>query len=195
AAKSAYGNIVYNKAPTFLRQAEFYIGEDKFQTAVRAFLKKHEYANATWEDLVKEFEVASGSRLKSWADVWITQKGVPLYRTTGENFRDFFSVEIEQYPAPAKGEKYWWQKVEVFGKVKLNGSDLSESQNTVLRSPPVGSEFAVLPAFQFWTPDFVFPNYQDYGYGIFLLDEKSREYVLENIQNEKDPFLRSMMWG
>src|SRR5690606_36675182 len=42
---------------------------------------------------------------------------------------------------------------------------------------------------------FFFPNYGDYGYGIFLLDEKSREYVLKNIQNEKDPFLRSMMWG
>ena len=42
---------------------------------------------------------------------------------------------------------------------------------------------------------FILPNYQDYGYGIFLLDEKSREYVLKNIQNEKDPFLRSMMWG
>ncbi|MET0751845.1 MAG: ERAP1-like C-terminal domain-containing protein, partial [Pyrinomonadaceae bacterium] len=44
-------------------------------------------------------------------------------------------------------------------------------------------------------PLFIFPNYQDYGYGIFLLDEKSREYVLKNIQNEKDAFLRSMMWG
>ncbi|MDM7923113.1 MAG: ERAP1-like C-terminal domain-containing protein [Pyrinomonadaceae bacterium] len=42
---------------------------------------------------------------------------------------------------------------------------------------------------------FVFPNYGDYGYGIFLLDEKSRAYVLKNIQNERDPFLRSMMWG
>ena len=43
--------------------------------------------------------------------------------------------------------------------------------------------------------DFAFPNYGDYGYGIFLLDDKSRDYVLKNIQNEKDPFLRSMMWG
>ncbi|MBL8183252.1 MAG: hypothetical protein JNL64_16875, partial [Blastocatellia bacterium] len=39
------------------------------------------------------------------------------------------------------------------------------------------------------------PNYQDYGYGIFLLDDKSREYVLKNVQNEKDAFLRSMMYG
>ncbi|MBK8302935.1 MAG: ERAP1-like C-terminal domain-containing protein [Chloracidobacterium sp.] len=45
------------------------------------------------------------------------------------------------------------------------------------------------------TLNFTFPNYEDYGYGIFLLDDKSREYVLKNIQSEKDPFLRSMMWG
>jgi aminopeptidase N len=45
------------------------------------------------------------------------------------------------------------------------------------------------------SPDFVFPNYQDYGYGIFLLDDKSRDYILKNIQYEKDDFLRSMMWG
>src|SRR4028118_127351 len=44
-------------------------------------------------------------------------------------------------------------------------------------------------------PKYVFPNYQDYGYGIFLLDERSRNYVLANIQNEKDDFLRAMMWG
>ena len=48
AAKSAYGNIVYRKAPSFLRQAEFYLGEKEFQTAVRAFLKNHQYANAEW---------------------------------------------------------------------------------------------------------------------------------------------------
>ena len=58
-AKSAYGNIVYRKAPSFLRQAEFYLGEKEFQTAVRTFLKKHEFANAEWTDLVKEFEKAS----------------------------------------------------------------------------------------------------------------------------------------
>ncbi|HKP67679.1 MAG TPA: M1 family aminopeptidase, partial [Pyrinomonadaceae bacterium] len=40
AAKSAYGNIVYRKAPSFLKQAEFYLGADKFQRAVRSFLKK-----------------------------------------------------------------------------------------------------------------------------------------------------------
>ena len=61
-AKSAYGNIVYNKAPAFLKQAEFYLGEKEFQKAVRSFLKKHEYANAEWSDLVKSFERSEWKR-------------------------------------------------------------------------------------------------------------------------------------
>ena len=80
AAKSAYGAIVYNKAPAFLRQAEFYLGEDKFQTAVRAFLKKHEFGNAEWTDLVKEFEAASGQDLKGWADAWVKARGLARIR-------------------------------------------------------------------------------------------------------------------
>jgi aminopeptidase N len=80
AAKSAYGNIVYRKAPSFLRQAEFYLGEDKFQIAVRQFLKKHEFANAEWTDLVKEFETASKQDLKDWSARWIKQRGAPLIR-------------------------------------------------------------------------------------------------------------------
>jgi len=85
AAKSAYGNIVYRKAPSFLRQAEFYLREDKFQTSVRAFLKKHEYANAGWEDLVGEFENASGQKLQDWGKAWVTMRGMPIARMTVNN--------------------------------------------------------------------------------------------------------------
>jgi hypothetical protein len=34
----------------------------------------------------------------------------------------------------------------------------------------------------------VFPNYQDYGYGIFLLDEKSRDYVQKISRTKKTIF-------
>src|SRR5205085_5533649 len=72
--------IVYRKAPSFLRQAEFYLGDDKFQTAVRAFLKKHAYANAGWEDLVTAFGDASGKDLKEFSDAWVRRPGMPLFR-------------------------------------------------------------------------------------------------------------------
>ena len=194
-AKSAYGNIVYRKAPSFLRQAEFYLGEDKFQTAVRAFLKKHEFANAEWTDLVKEFETASKKDLKSWANVWVKQKGLPIVRifphervgtvhaflvgainNLDSNIEPQMSFLIYSVQSDDNDQKI----------VRWELSDRKSSES---------STKSFLPLAYSSEPLFIFPNYQDYGYGIFLLDEKSRAYVLENIQNEKDDFLRSMMWG
>ena len=46
AAKSAYGSIVYSKAPAVLRQAEFYLGADAFRRAVQTFVQSHAYGAA-----------------------------------------------------------------------------------------------------------------------------------------------------
>ncbi len=188
AAKSAYGNIVYNKAPAFLRQAEFYLGEDKFQTAVRAFLKKHEYANAGWEDLVKEFEAASGEGLKEWADGWIKTRGGPVvtasilsYKTQETSQQQ---IRLEQYSSPSIG---WPFKTIVYWR-----DEAGNEHQTNVTSEKAGAVYIKDRSNSIL---FAFANYQDYGYGIFLLDDKSRDYVLKNVANEKDPFLRSMMYG
>ncbi|MDQ3009909.1 MAG: M1 family aminopeptidase, partial [Acidobacteriota bacterium] len=76
-AKSAYGAIVYQKAPSLLRALSFVIGEDKFRDGVRLFLKEHAYANAEWSDLIQACERASGQKLTAWADVWIKRRGMP----------------------------------------------------------------------------------------------------------------------
>lgn len=190
AAKSAYGNIVYRKAPSFLKQAEFYLGEKEFQIAVRAFLKKHEFANAEWTDLVKEFETASKQDLKDWANVWVKQRGLPRVKSSWE--------KVGKLEAPAlilaqenilKDGGVWLFKVKV-----LTNED-NKREITTINFDGKGNPLFYNREAQQSNQYFVFPNYQDYGYGIFLLDEKSRAYVLANIQTEKDDFLRAMMWG
>ena len=194
AAKSAYGNIVYRKAPSFLRQAEFYLGEDKFQTAVRAFLKKHEFANAGWEDLVKEFEAASEQDLKLWAKQWVTQSGLPVYRLKlTKETKQNFETEIEGRDI-FNENRVWRQKLKALMVDSFSTEPwwfiVGGNDGTMKRAGPgVALSHGELKFLLY------FPNYQDYGYGIFLLDDKSRDYVLKNIQNEKDPFLRTMMWG
>ncbi len=213
AAKSAYGNIVYRKAPSFLRQAEFYLGEDKFQTAVRAFLKKHEFKNAEWTDLVKEFETASKEDLKDWSNVWVKQRGLPIIRvssreisSTGVNNSSSSKTYFLEQSNNFGFDGNWSENVKVLIVFKNEPpeivdatiySDVSasrfysyENSNgkvTTSTNEKSGNKLHEISA--------IFPNYQDYGYGIFLLDEKSRAYVLENIQTEKDDFLRAMMWG
>ncbi len=218
AAKSAYGNIVYRKAPSFLKQAEFYIGRDKFQTAVRAFLKKHEFGNAGWEDLVKEFEISRGGNLRRWANIWVKEPGLPVFRLRVEDdarvgkmagrpvdiklifsqspakVRDYSRDEIKELTWPSKLQFLYIyaddkRRVETIEVKK--GDDVIEE---VWGVNVLGAESKAARA-SLKSPEFVLTNYEDYGYGIFLLDDKSRDYVLKNIHNEKDDFLRSMMWG
>jgi len=236
-AKSAYGNIVYRKAPSFLKQAEFYLGEKEFQTAVRAFLKKHEFKNAEWKDLVTEFQTVSWTSepyrqfwkgfsakkkkeveerdkklISDWAEYWVKQKGVAIIRTditeghyekseTSKNGSWISSAWL----VPSLGltlsspfeDSPWALKIKTLYKYE---QETEVTENLVSGNPWTD----YLPRLfdkdknynkNYPLPDLIFPNYQDYGYGIFLLDEKSRDYVLENIQNEKDDFLRTMMWG
>lgn len=209
AAKSAYGNIVYRKAPSFLKQAEFYLGEKEFQTAVRAFLKNHQYANAEWTDLVKEFETASKQNLKDWASVWVKQKGLPLIRVKWENdMGALYDYRVEQ--TGLNSNLYWLQKNKIlarnkdlsrvfdvsFTEDKIAGGGFGSGGMRIVASTYFTQYISLEDKiFRYPYPEFIFPNYQDYGYGIFLLDEKSRAYVLANIQTEKDDFLRAMMWG
>ena len=196
-AKSAYGNIVYRKAPSFLRQAEFYLGEDKFQIAVRQFLKKHEFANAEWTDLVKEFEKSSERNLKNWSENWVTKRGLPIF-----SFKDYTMLIHGKrlYPfaqVNSLNEKNDWQeKLKIL--VIFQDGTKKTINNEITKSKPVDELEATQDSLLIpFGKDvaFKFLNYEDYGYGIFLLDRTSRAYVMENIQTEKDDFLRSMMWG
>jgi aminopeptidase N len=208
-AKSAYGNIVYRKAPSFLKQSEFYLGADKFQTGVRAFLKKHEFANAEWTDLVKEFETASGRNLDVWAKNWVTQRTMPKvkifpYLAKPTNMPSCYGEQQNILK-----EKGWWEMSFRVLHIKRNGERtiigcsinkanldalkpdfVRESPNDVFLKPRKVFDEIVLRE-----DEAFIPNYLDYGYGLFLLDKQSRAYVLKNIQNEKDDFLRTMMWG
>jgi aminopeptidase N len=228
-AKSAYGNIVYRKAPSFLKQAEFYLGPDKFQTAVRAFLKKHEYANAGWEDLVKEFEKANGKEtpivttlsqdqedavkryeegigtdLTRWAQRWVIEPEVFRIRIGKKWPNDKTQLYSYFYEKNNKGEDVCRpMKFRLFVRFEKEKSvirDVRTACDPLLYDPTkfyleAVNGITLDPKKKYGEPLLIFPNYQDYGYGIFLLDDKSRDYVLKNIQNEKDDFLRTMMWG
>ena len=84
-AKSAYGAIVYQKAPAVLKQLEFRIGHDAFRQALRSYLKQNAYRNAEWSDLIAAFKAVQTHQvvqsrppgdhpapdLDTWADAWI----------------------------------------------------------------------------------------------------------------------------
>src|SRR2546423_1675787 len=190
-AKTAYGNIVYRKAPSMLRQAEFYLGAQQFQQAIQLFVKEHAYSNATWEDLVRAFERTSGRKLDAWAAAWVKRRGMPDVRV--------------RWTANARGliNRFDLEETDVLGE----GGSWPLSVRILLAPTAVGARAEVLNvtlggagttrvprAIGKRRPAFVFANFEDYGYGRFLLDDASRAHVVANLGSIKDDFLRALLW-
>ena len=192
AAKSAYGNIVYRKAPSMLRQAEFYLGEREFRDAVRLVIKEHAYANATWEDLVGAFERTSRRRLGAWADAWVKRRGMPDVRVRWAADRRGVvgGFEVEERDALAEGGS-WPMRV----KLLLAPAGARARPEVLTVTLPGAGATKVPAAVGKRRPAFVFANFEDYGYGRFLLDDVSRAYVVQNMGALRDDFLRALLWG
>jgi aminopeptidase N len=193
AAKSAYGNIVYRKAPSMLRQAEFYLGEREFRRAIQLFVKEHAYANATWEDLVGAFERTSGRKLDAWAAAWVKRRGMPDVRVRwAANRRGRVSrFEIEERDALGEGGS-WPMRL----RVVLMPPSESGAQPEFMTVTLAGAGVTRVPeAIGKRRPAYVFANFEDYGYGRFLLDDASRAYVAAHLGVIRNEFLRALLWG
>jgi aminopeptidase N len=190
AAKSAYGNIVYLKAPSMLKQAEFFLGADKFQQGVRAFLKGHAFRNAEWADLVGALEQSSGRKLDEWAAAWVRRRGLARVRVnwTVNHAGRIRSFTLAQEDVLREGGA-WPMRVKV---LLAHESSPPETLTVTLNS---AGETRLKEAIGIRRPAYVFANYEDYGYGLFLLDEQSRAYVLEHLGEVRDDFLRALLWG
>lgn len=191
-AKSAYGAIVYSKAPGVMRQLAFVIGEEKFRDGLRQYLKDHAFDNAEWSDLVHAFEKASGKPLDAWANAYIRRRGMP-------------QVDVNWSCSPQGTQK----KINRFTLSQhdvLNEGGIWPIATQVLLSYPKGApvtikaqldsaQASVKEAIGKACPRWVFANDQDYAYGRFLLDARSRRAVMQQLGGINDVFERTLLWG
>ena len=79
--ENAFDGITYTKGAAVLQMFERYIGEVPFRDGVRAYLKAHEWGNATFGDLAKALaKSANKPKLPQAFSSFIDQAGVPLVR-------------------------------------------------------------------------------------------------------------------
>jgi aminopeptidase N len=186
AAKSAYGSIVYSKAPAVLRQAEYYLGADAFRRAVQAFVHTHVYGAADWGDLVRAFEGASGRKLDAWADAWVRRRGVPTVRAAWRTDADGRIERFTLTQSDTLGSGgVWPMRTELL----FAGAGVQRTLPVALEGrSAVVRELAGAPA-----PRYVFANHGDHAYGRFTLDGVSRAAVLEEVGTVGDPLLRALL--
>ena len=188
-AKSAYGAVVYSKAPGVIKQLWFVLGDEKFRDGLRLYLQEHAYGNAEWSDLVHAFERVSGKALQDWAAMWIRRRGMPQvdvdWSCDAQKQINHFSLRQHD----VLGEGGIWP-------VATQMQFTYEDHAPLRMEARLNTERAEVPqAIGKACPEYVFLNDQDFGYGRFLLDERSRKAVVEHLGQVSDVFDRTLLWG
>ena len=190
-AKSAYGAIVYNKAPSVLKQLNYLVGESAFRSGIQQFLATHAYANATWQDLLTSVGNAAGTPLDAFGKNYMLRPGMPQVETqiTLRNGKIDQLILVQTPAQDLSGSAPWPLKTQIllaYGDQKpiTMAVELSNSITNIVAARG-------LPA-----PTFVFPNFEDYGYFLTLLDSASvRALESGEIGRVHDSFLRAMLWS
>ncbi|MGD1094761.1 MAG: M1 family aminopeptidase [Bryobacteraceae bacterium] len=187
-AKSAYGAIVYQKAPSVLKQMACVLGAEHFRDGLRLYLKEHAYGNAEWSDLVHAEERVSGQSLTAWAATWIRRRGMPQVNVDWTCDQNKLS-RLSLTQSDVLGEGGVWPLSTQVSLHYLDGKSAPLRVDLKTRSAIVSEATGKA------CPAYVFANEEDYGYGRFLLDGRSRRAILNSLGSVKDPFEQSLLWG
>jgi aminopeptidase N len=96
-ANGAFDRITYEKGRAVVRMIEEHVGAESFRAGVRAYMRAHEFGNASTADLWDAIEQASGTPMRGIAEDFTFQTGVPLITPNpGECSRGQRSVPVEQ---------------------------------------------------------------------------------------------------
>jgi aminopeptidase N len=186
-AGQLYGPIIYQKAPIVMRQLEMIAGERPFRDALREYLKQYAFGNATWLDLVRILDARTPEDIAAWSRAWVEERGRPVFTTDVRAGAGGTVSSIAVTMAdPIERGLVWPQRL----RVSLGYAGRVRDLPVYLAGPTaVVDGVAGLPR-----PLYVLPNGGGLGYGLFLLDDASRTYLLEHIEDIPDALTRGSAW-
>ncbi|MDB4906681.1 MAG: hypothetical protein JWO05_1465 [Gemmatimonadetes bacterium] len=185
-AKSNYGPIVYQKAPSILKQLNYLVGDTAFRDGLRAYVKAHAYGNATWRDLLSAVGRAGHQDLTAWGRQYILRAGMPVVTQSVVRTAQGWRLELTQQPAQSlSGAEAWPIRFDI-------GVPSGDSTYSI---PVYMTERTKSLSFTSDYPALVFPNLGDKAYALVHLDDASVRWIERNVSSVRDPLLRPMLWG
>ena len=186
-AGQLYGAIIYQKAPVVMRQLELMVGENSFRDGLREYLKRYAYGNATWSDLVRILDGRTRRDLVEWSRAWVEERGRPTFTThTRLNARGQLDGLDLMLADPLNRGLVWPEQLHMVlgfpGLARRVSVDVTGERTEVREARGLGR------------PLYVLPSGDGVGYGLFILDDVSRDYLLAHVEDVPDALTRGTAW-
>tara|TARA_B000000460_G_scaffold243160_1_gene211756 strand:+ start:1 stop:1545 length:1545 start_codon:yes stop_codon:yes gene_type:complete len=186
-AGTLYGSIIYAKAPVVMKQLELLVGEKTFQEGMQIYLSNYAYDNATWPDLIRILDNLSKEDLTAWSKVWVDEPDRPIVEYNLVIDQDSLIQQLTlKQSDPKKKNRIWMQHL----KVRLG----YENSDIVLPVYLKDKAIKILEAEGMSKPNYILPNGAGVGYGYFKMSLLSRSFLLENLPEINDSYLRGIIW-
>ena len=162
-----YGNIIYQKSPVMMRKLEEQMGAERFRNGLQEYLHKYAYANATWDELINILDRhAPEAHLKEFSEAWVKQKGMPTI-TTEWNDGQLVVKQTDPYNRGLKWQQSFTVDAVYINKVKNACTEDYQLSTTTI---PVNLQDETKTIALARRPDFIIPNADGSGYGLFLIN-------------------------
>jgi aminopeptidase N len=181
-AQTLYGAIIYQKAPIVVRQLERLVGTEAFDRAIREYLERFRFGNASWPDLVEIFDRSSPVDVARWSRSWVAEAGRPTISTELEA-SDGRIARLSLRQADRRERPMTWpQRLDV----QIGWRTVSVHAEVTLASEHADvPDVAGLP-----TPDWVLPVGEGLGYGLFELDPTTLAFLRSSAHQIDDSLAR-----
>jgi aminopeptidase N len=167
-AGSLYGAIIYQKAPIVMRQLEMTLGVENLRDGLRQYLRRYSFGNASWPDLIALLDERTPVDLATWSHAWVEEAGRPVITT------DLAAAAVtftQKDPVEGRGLT-WAQPLDV--AIGTTGDTLGLPVH--LTGARAAASLSGGPL-----PRYVLPNARGIAYGNFVLDARSRAYLLQHL--------------
>ena len=186
-AGQMYGPIIYQKAPVVMRQLELTVGADTFRDGLREYLKRYAFGNATWPDLIRILDARTPRDLAAWSRAWVEERGRPTISTRlAVDTRGRVAGLTLRATDPLRRGLVWPQRLRVALGYPDTVRELSVDARTAVTTVPGAAGLE--------RPLYVLPNGAGLGYGLFVLDAASRDYLLAHVEDVPDVLTRGSAW-
>ncbi|MBB3039117.1 aminopeptidase N [Hoyosella altamirensis] len=190
-----FDGITYAKGASVLKQLVAYVGLESFLEGLRSYFREHAYGNATFSDLLRALEAASGRDLSDWGAQWLKTTGLNTLRpefSVGDN-GTFTAFAVRQSGAePGAGETRTHRLA--VGVYDDDGSGKLTRVNRV--ELDIDGESTDVPELTGVSRGkFILVNDDDLTYCSVRLDEDSLSTLISRIGDIADPLPRTLAWS